>query len=397
MGVNIRIIVFNIDTISEINDTNFDYKNCVLDLINRGYEVYAVSNVPIKEMNRVIDKLGCNNLLKTHMQNDKVLLKDHYLQIIKETNCDVKSMLVVDANYLGIKIARGLGMNVCLEYSDILSTISYYQDEYSGVCKKTLFKKRINIVIPIMGDNLRFKISSYRMERNLIDFMGKRLFIWAINNLQIDGNYIFIIREHLCRLHHFDTILKSLIPNCIIIKSEKKTEGNACSILLAEKYIDNDFPLIIANDNQWLNWDVETYITDFLLNETALLQMITFISNGNNRYKYIGLKEDNKTVERLSLDKQLSEYALTDVYFWRHGKDFLRYTHRMTSRNQRIVGEFCTTIIANELFDDIKDGKQDQNSIIHRPCNNYFIFQTPNDIRVFENWYTEFQLQPRNV
>lgn len=394
MSIRIRIVVFNIE-VNEIRTT--EIKNCILDLINRGYEVYGASNIPIKELNRVINKLGCNNLLKTHTQNDKVLLKDHYLQIIKETDCDVKSILVVDSDYLGIKTARKLGMNICLGYENVLRSISYYQDEKSGVCKKTLFGKRLNIVIPIMGDNTRFKISSYGTERNFIDVMGKRIFIWVINNLQIDGNYIFIVREHLCRLHHFHIILQSLIPDCVVIKVEKKTEGNACSILLAEKYIDNDLPLIIANDNQWLNWDVEAYVTDFLLNETALLQMITFVSSGDNRYKYISISDDNKTVKSISLDKQFSEYALTDVYFWRHGKDFLRYTHRMTSRNQRIIGEFCTTIIANELFDDIKTGQKDSGSIIHRSCNNYFIFQHPNDIRIFENWYKEFELQPKYV
>jgi hypothetical protein len=67
----------------------------------------------------------------------------------------------------------------------------------------------------------------------------------------------------------------------------------------------------------------------------------------------------------------------------------------MTSRNQRILGELCTTLVANELFDEINNGTAKNHSIIHRPCDNYFIFQDPNDITVFENWYNDFQLNPR--
>lgn len=399
----IKILLFNINSIKNLienvtDKTSNDFKNIILDLKNRGYIIYGVTNGTVKDLNRDINKLECKNLIQTHNSNDKILLKDHYLQIIQENEYSLKEMLVIDSNYLDICIARKLDINVCLldniSLNVVLSSISYYQNENSGICKKTAFQKNINIVIPIMGDNLRFKISSYRNERNLIDMMGKPIFAWVINNLQIDANYIFIVREHLCRLHNFHKILQAIIPNCTIIQSEK-TEGNAGSILLAESFIDNDLPLIIINDNQWLNWDVETYIIDFLLKETALLQMITFVSNGSNRYKYIKPDQDNKTVLYTSLDRQISEYALTEVYFWRHGKDFIRYTHKMTSRNQRILGEICTTLVANELFDEINNGTAKKHSVIHRPCDNYFIFQDPNDITVFENWYNEFQLNPR--
>jgi dTDP-glucose pyrophosphorylase len=396
----ISLILFNINSLKNF-DTSETSKNIVLDLKNRGYIIYGVANGSVKDLNREINKLGCRGLMQTHDSNDKILLKDHYLQIIQENDYNVREMLVIDSDYVDICIARKLGINVCLtsavSFSSqcILSSISYYQNENSGVCKKTPFQKNINIVIPIMGDNLRFKTSSYRTERNLIDMMGKPIFVWVINNLQIDANYIFIVREHLCRLHNFDKILQCIVPNCTVIQSEKKTEGNVGSILLAERFIDNNLPVIIINDNQWLNWDVETFITDFLLKETALLQIITFVSDGSNRYKYIQPDQDNKTVLYTSLDKQISEYALTEVYFWRTGKDFIRYTHKMTSRNQRILGELCTTLVANELFDEINNGTAKKHSVIHRPCDDYFIFQDPNDITVFENWYNEFTLNPR--
>ena len=414
----IRLILFNINSIQdlqklqklqdlqdkniEISEISDKFKCLILDLKNRGYIIYGVANSSVKDLNREINKLGCRGLMQTHSSNDKILLRDHYLQIIQENDYDIKQMLVIDSDYVDICIARKIGISVCLtsaasfssEY--ILSSISYYQNENSGVCKKTPFQKNINIVIPIMGENLRFKTSSYRNERNLIDMMDKPIFVWVINNLQIDANYIFIVREHLCRLHNFHKILSSIVPNCTVIQSEK-TEGNAGSILLAERFIDNDLPVIVINDNQWLNWDVETYITDFLLKETALLQIITFVSNGSNRYKYIQPDQDNKTVLYTSLNRQISEYALTEVYFWRSGKDFIRYTHKMTSRNQRILGELCTTLVANELFDEINNGTAKKHSVIHRPCDNYFIFQDPNDITVFENWYNEFQLNPRVI
>ncbi len=371
-----------------INIDNLFCKNLLLDLHSRGYNLYAFSLMSVKELNRELQNMECINYIKTPRTNNIITIKDYYLDIINDIY-DISELLIVDNDYTNIKIAQKLNLQICFSKNyndlDILECIKYYENENIGFGKKTLFQKSINIVIPIMGDNRRFLTSFYRMERNLIDVMNKPFYSWVVTNLQIDANYIFIIREHLCRIHKIDIVLKCMYPNCTIIKSEQKTEGNACSILLAEKYINNDKPLIIANDNQWLKWNVEELITDFLLREKALLQAISFNPYGNNMFHYIKTCDvNNKIIKSIHLNKPISENAFTEIYFWRHGKDYIKYTHRMNSQNKRFIGEFSTTLVTNEVLDDICIPKD---SVIHVPCERYFIFNEAHCIEEFEKWF----------
>jgi dTDP-glucose pyrophosphorylase len=380
---------------------------CLSELKSRGYILYTIDNSSTKDLNRKIQTLGFTGLLSTHESANTFSIKDHYIQIISlclNANIGLSSILVVDLDYTSITIAQQLNLNVC--YLDknvinntsstftttILSSIDYYQNEDVSIGKRTLFKKSINIVVPIMGDNTRFVTSMYRMERPILPIYDKPVLTWVVTNLQIDANYIFVIREHLCRIHKIDETLRSLYPGCTIIKSESRTQGNACSILLAEKHINNKHPLIVVNDNQWLSWDVQSYITDFLLRETALVQMITFYCCGNNQFHYIQTDSSNKIVKNIHLFKPLNEWAITDVYFWRHGEDFVKYTHRMNSHNKRLVGEFCTTLVVNEVLDDVLNNKIPDNSVIHKLCDKYFRFSEAHHIPEFIQWYSHNKL-----
>jgi hypothetical protein len=385
----IKNIAININN-SCYKDT---FKYLLSELYSRGYNLYAYSSMSVKELNRELQNLECKNYITTPSTNNIITIKDYYLDIINNTTLEsVSELLIVDNEYNNIKIAQKLNLQICFsnDYNnlDILKCIKYYENPNIGISKKTLFQKSINIVIPIMGDNRRFLTSFYRMERNLIDMMDKPFYSWIVNNLQIDANYIFVIREHLCRIHKIDSVLKCMYPNCTIIQSEQKTQGNACSILLAEKYINNDNPLIIANDNQWLEWNVEELITDFLLREKALLQAISFNPYGNNMFHYIqSCNINNKVIKSVHLNKPISENAFTEIYFWRHGKDYIKYTHRMNSQNKRFIGEFCTTLVTNEVLDDINNNLIPKDSVIHVPCERYFIFNEAHCIEEFEKWF----------
>lgn len=398
----INVVIFNLSNFKDINTPHL--KKLSNALTSKNYTLYAVDSTTIKELNKRLRDLNIN--LNTHTSGHIFSLTEHYSEIIKlciDQNIGIDNIIIVDYDYKHIKIAEKLRFNICLcdlntiqdddvILNKILHSINYYTSENNSIGKKTCFQKSINIVVPIMGDNRRFINSRYGIERNLIEMMGKDVLFWVLSNLQIDANYIFIIREHLCRLHKFDKILKSMYPNCTIIKSETKTQGNACSILLAENYINNNNPLIVCNDNQWLSWNVQDYITDFLLNQNAILQAITFRCCGDNRFHYIKTSEDDKTIKSIHLNTPINEYALTDIYFWKHGSDYVKYTHRMNSQNKRLFGEFCTTLITNEVLDDINNNILPKESVIHRICDKYFTFQEEQHIQEFEQWYTENQL-----
>ena len=115
----------------------------------------------------------------------------------------------------------------------------------------------MNILIPMAGEGQRFSSVGYQCPKPLIEIEGETMIQYAIRTLGIPGRYIFIVRkyenEEFNRKHH--NVLKMISSESIIIEIDYLTEGPACTCLLAEKYIDNDDSLVIANCDQIMDWN----------------------------------------------------------------------------------------------------------------------------------------------
>ena len=57
-----------------------------------------------------------------------------------------------------------------------------------------------------------------------------------------------------------------LAPNCEVVTVDKLTEGAACTVLLAKKFINNDKPLIISNSDQYIEWNSSETMYKFIKN-----------------------------------------------------------------------------------------------------------------------------------
>lgn len=390
-----------------INKKLTDLADTVVELFNMGYTVYTtelcsltkdeLQSFYLHKFNNGIKTCKINPVSKT-----KMTLQELYFKCIIESKCSPNECIIVDNDFEYLKIAKKTGCNICfsneINMLNILKSIIYYQNENCGILKKTMFEKRINIVIPMMGKGLRLNNSENRLDwqgkepiddkvldKALIDVMGKPMISWVIQNLKIDANYIFIIPNTFSNL---DKLLISMVPECKIIKCDRKTEGQVGSILLAEEFINNDLPLIVANDNQWLDWDIEEMMFEFLLNkrqEDTLLQIVSFLSNGDNRYNYIKVDEDDNVIY-IKQNLPITPLAMTDVYFWKSGKDFLRCSHKMTSTNKRLEGEFCTMFVTNELLNEINNNEI-SGKIKNVECKYFANIQDRNDINQFENYW----------
>lgn len=361
------------------------------ELINNGYNVYLINGEPIDSESFTFSKIDSGNIVC------KPTLLESYFSCIVDSGCSSEECIIVDNNQDNIQIAKKTGCKICFiddtlsSALDIIRTIIYYQNENSGIVKRTMFRKGINIVIPMMGSGLRLHqqgaLLQQGTEKTYLDIMGKPMISWVIQNLKIDANYIFIIRSDSDTVGRgIDKLLLSLVPNCKIVRCEHKTGGQIESILLAEKYINNSDPLIVANDNQWLDWDIEKMLDIFLFQKVdSLLDLITFTSDGNHRYNYIKLDDDNNVIF-IKQNCPITQLAMTDVYFWRRGEDFIRCAHKMTSFNKRIRGEFCTLLVVNELLDEIQDGVS-VGKITSSECKSFITLQDHNDIMQFENYW----------
>jgi hypothetical protein len=199
------------------------------ELVNNGYIVYIRSkNDDLFTFLKIdSENVECtfNSSNEEFVRQPKQTLLESYFSCIVDSGCSSEECIIVDNNLDDIQIAKMTGCKICngCLHTDIIKTIIYYENENSGVVKRTMFRKRINIVIPMMGSGLR--LHGQGTEKAYVDIMGKPMISWVIQNLKIDANYIFIIRSDSDNDTGIDKLLLSLVPKCKIVRCEYKTEG----------------------------------------------------------------------------------------------------------------------------------------------------------------------------
>jgi len=233
------------------------------------------------------------------------------------------------------------------------------------------------------GAGSRFATKGYKLPKPLIDVDGMPMIQRVIENIALDGQYIFVVQKEHCEKYGVDSILKNLKPDCKIVKIEGVTEGAACTTLLAKKYIDSDVPLLMANSDQWVDWSPEHFI-DYTRRRDCDGAMLTFPSD-LDRFSYAKIDNDGyvtETAEKLVI----SSHATVGLYYWKSGKEYVECAEEMIRRNIRSKGEFYVCPVYNILFE--RNGK----SIIY-PVPRMLSLGTPEEL----NYFLEKNNSEKNV
>lgn len=146
--------------------------------------------------------------------------------------------------------------------------------------------------------------------------------------------------------------LRQLCPGCNIVSVNQVTEGAACTVLLARKFIDNDQPLMIANADQFVELNIDTYL-NVMDRENADGLIMTFWSD-HPKWSYCRLDENERVTEVVE-KKVVSNEATVGIYNFRSGRDFVNAADRMIALNLRVNNEFYVAPAYNEL---IQEGKK---------------------------------------
>lgn len=310
------------------------------------------------------------NELKNKLISNGYKVLDEDLNYVMSSEFTTKEILIVTNYQRCLLLSRKLQYNICyiyeltdLTFDYIYNFIKYYEKPNSGVVQKTMFKKNINIIIILNLDKTPFYVQR-DVENPLVTINNRPLISWIVENIKVDGNYYFVIfNDAVDRRQgtHMDSeyndfglenLLNSLVPDCTIVKSKRRQEGPACYLLEVEKYIDNDYPIIISSDRQWLKWDCESYLFDFLIKDKeSIAHAITFLSNGSHKYNYVKVDVTGNIID-VRQNVPISCFATTGVYFWKSTKKLFSCIHKMISKNKRFKGEFCIAPILNELIEE---------------------------------------------
>lgn len=232
----------------------------------------------------------------------------------------------------------------------------------------------LNIVIPMAGRGSRFSEAGYKMPKPLIDVHGKYMIEYVTENLRPkkEHRFIYICQEtHLVK-YNLEKTLKSIAPDCIIVPIDHITEGAACTVLLAEKYINNEDELMIANSDQY----VDTEINNYLQKLGSLDGLIMTMPADDPKWSFI--KYDQENIVTLVREKEvISNQATVGIYNYKRGCDFVKYAHQMIERNIRVNNEFYVAPVYNEMIEaGMKIGFEDVG-------NKMYGLGIPEDLDIF--------------
>ena len=140
-----------------------------------------------------------------------------------------------------------------------------------------------------------------------------------------------------------------MAPGCEIVTIDHITEGAACTVLLAEKFINNDDPMMIANSDQFVDTDINEYI-DAMGNADGLIMTMPA-----DDPKWSFIKFDEEGYVTMVREKEvISNEATVGIYNYAHGRDFVKYAHQMIEKNIRVNNEFYVAPVYNEMIEDGK-------------------------------------------
>ena len=202
------------------------------------------------------------------------------------------------------------------------------------------------------GAGSRFEKCGYAVPKPLIPIknMGNKPMVQVVvENINIDADYIFIVREEHDKKYNLTQFLKSVSPNCKIVKVNYLTEGAACTTLLAKKYIDNNHPLLIANSDQFVEWNSGDFLQS--ISDISTDGSILTFENNDPNCSYVKLDGDGCVAE--VREKQIiSNEATVGIYYWTRGCNYVKFAEQMIQKNIRTNNEFYTAPTYNEAIED---------------------------------------------
>ncbi len=240
-------------------------------------------------------------------------------------------------------------------------------------------QNKLNIVIPMAGRGSRFADAGYKTPKPLIPVHGKKMIEVVVNNLtpKRDHRFIFICQNSHIEEYNLKQELSKLAEDTVIIGIDGITEGMACSVLKAKHLIDSESPLMTANSDQYIDFDINDYLS--VVDEKNLDGLIMTMESNDPKWSFAKTNKDGLVTETAE-KKVISNEATVGIYNFKKGSDFVKYAEQMIKEDIRVNNEFYVCPVYNYL---IKDGKSIATYKIGKEYDGMYGLGIPSDLEFF--------------
>jgi HAD superfamily hydrolase (TIGR01509 family) len=348
-------------TIEAISQLQPDLQKIELfkELRNKGYKLACASNSIRRSVLVMLAKIGIIEYMDLIISNEDVKnSKPHpemYWKAMSMMGCLPEETLIVEDSPHGLLAASRSRANVLRVDNPkdlVISKIIRKLEETKKVMSIPKWQGgKMNVLIPMAGAGSRFQQAGYTFPKPLIDVEGKPMIQVVVDNLNIEATYIYVVQKEHREKYNLDTLLNLITPNCKIVEVDGLTEGAACTTLLAKEYINNDEPLVMANSDQFVEWDSNEFMYK-MIEQKVDGGILTFTAT-HPKWSFAKVDEYGYVTE-VAEKNPISDIATVGVYYWAKGSDYVKYAEQMIGKNIRTNNEFYTCPTFNEAIGDGK-------------------------------------------
>ncbi len=332
-------------------------------LKSQGYTICVASNSIRESVKMMLIRKGLLEYIDFFYSNQDVNKpkpsSEIYLKCMIKAGVNPDETVIVEDSHIGRKAAQSSGATLCAvrDVDDV--TYDHIKKHIDKVDNNVKFKPKwqggsMKVLIPMAGAGSRFEKAGYTFPKPLIDVEGKPMIQAVVDNLNIEAQHVFIVQKSHYEKYSLQQTLSQISPNCEIVQVDGVTEGAACTTLLAKQYIDNDEPLVIANSDQYVEWDSNEFMYSMVA-DSVDGGILSFKST-HPKWSYAKLGDDGFVCE-VAEKKPISDIATVGIYYWKKGSDYVKYAEDMIEKNIRVNNEFYVCPVFNQAIEDNKKVK----------------------------------------
>lgn len=318
-----------------------------------GYKLAVCSNSIRSTVMKSLRRLALADVFDVVLSNEDVERPkpspEIYLKAMGQLGVAASDCIIFEDSAVGRAAAAAALSQEQGRVIPIVNAQDMTQELLEVVCSNTYppVPPKINLVIPMAGIGSRFQKEGYTVPKPFLPVFGKPMYRWVIDNMMPKTpewkervSVHVLVREEQAPLFESDKgIHIHTVP--------KLTEGAACTVLTIRDIINTDAPLIIANSDQFLEWDADSFYLS-LLHPGFAGVISTFVQPdlSDVRWSYARLDADRRVVE-VAEKKVISHFATTGIYGWSRGSAFVAAADAMIAANVRVNGEFYVCPVYN--------------------------------------------------
>lgn len=197
----------------------------------------------------------------------------------------------------------------------------------------------LNIVVPMAGLGSRFSSAGFTDPKPMIPIHGVPMIRWVIANLtpKFEHRFIFVAQKRHVENYNLSKLLQEWSPGSVLVTIDGVTDGAARTVLAAKEYFDSESPLVIANSDQWVVGDIETFFEKLITRSYDGLIMTMKASDP--KWSFVA-KDSRGYVTRVVEKQVISTDATVGIYGFSRGDDFVTAATAMIHNEETVNGEF---------------------------------------------------------